>query len=105
MYLLQSSVLRTWAPRNGNALWRVWVQFSAMHSAPWSGNMKFISAGASVPGVFWKTMRTPSTVSSVPVAEISSVGAIRSPCARGIVLPSPLSMCPRGPGGTSMPNW
>ena len=67
--------------------------------------MKFISAGASVPGVFWKTMRTPSTSSSVPVTEISSVGPMRSPWARGMVLPRPQSMCPNGPGVTSMPNW
>ena len=39
----------------------LWVQFSAVHSQPWSGKKKFISAGASVSGVIWNTMRTPST--------------------------------------------
>ena len=82
MYLLQLSVSRACAPRNGSVLCIVWVQFSAMQSAPRSGNMKFISAGASVPGVFWNTTRTPSSTSSVPVSAISSVGATRSGCAR-----------------------
>ena len=34
-----------------------------MHSALWPGKKKFISAGASVPGVSWNTIRMPSTVS------------------------------------------
>ena len=55
----------------------MWVAFSAMHSARWSGKRKFISAGASVPGVSWKTIRTPSTVSSWPVWVMSTVGGIR----------------------------
>ena len=41
-------------------------QFSAMHSqppsSPRSGKKKFISAGASVSGVIWNTIRTPSTI-------------------------------------------
>ena len=44
------------------------VQFSAMHSQPRSGKKKFISAGASVSGVSWNTIRTPSTTNSSPVA-------------------------------------
>ena len=48
-----------------------------MHSARRSGKWKFISAGASVPGVIWKTIRTPSIVSSCPVRVTSLVGAIR----------------------------
>ena len=43
----------------------------------WSGKKKFISTGHSVPGVIWKRMRTPSSVSSWPVCVISRVGAIR----------------------------
>ena len=40
-------------------------QFSAMHSQPVGrGKKKFISAGASVSGVSWNTIRTPSTTSS-----------------------------------------
>ena len=51
------------------------MAFSAMHSARWSGKWKFISAGASVPGVIWNTIRTPSMTSSWPVWVMSSVGA------------------------------
>ena len=76
MYLLQPKASRTWAPRGVKMLCIVWVQFSAMHNTRMSGNRKFISAGASPPGVFWKTTRIPSISSSVPVSEISSVGAI-----------------------------
>ncbi len=47
-----------------------------MHSARCSGKKKFISAGASVPGVIWNTMRMPSTVSSCPVRAMSTVGGI-----------------------------
>jgi hypothetical protein len=35
-----------------------------------------ISAGASMPGAIWKTIRTPSTVSSCPVVVMTSVGGI-----------------------------
>ena len=45
-------------------LWIVAMMFSAAQNALRSGNQVFISAGASVPGVFWNTIRTPSTVSS-----------------------------------------
>ena len=41
---------RTSAPRSVSRLCRLWVAFSAMHRARWSGKWKFISAGASVPG-------------------------------------------------------
>ena len=56
---------RTSAPRGVSTLCRLWVAFSAMHSARRSGKRKFISAGASVPGVSWKTISIPSTVSSL----------------------------------------
>ena len=84
-------------------LWNVAVQFSAMHSARWSGNRKFISAGASVPGVIWNSIRTPSTTSSEPVAPTSSVGAIRPKVPSGVVWPSPLPTSPCGPLGRRAP--
>ena len=45
-------------------LWMVPVMFSAAQKALNCGKYVFISAGASVPGVFWNTIFTPSTVSS-----------------------------------------
>ena len=53
------------------------TMFSAAQNALRSGNQVFISAGASVPGVFWNTIRTPSTVCSSMSATISMVGGIR----------------------------
>ena len=67
---------RTTAPRSVRRLCRLWVAFSAMHSARCSGKTKFISTGHSVPGVIWNRMSTPSSVSSWPVWVISSVGAM-----------------------------
>ena len=66
----------------------LWVAFSAMHRARRCGNRKFISAGASVPGVSWKTISMPSTVSRWPVSVTSSVGGIR------LTVPSE-AVCPR----------
>ena len=77
------------------------VAFSAMHRARMSGKQKFISAGASVPGVLWKTMRTPSSTSSWPVCVISSVGAIRPILPVEPPGPSPIPKVPRGPFATS----
>ena len=91
MYVDQASALRACAPRIGTRLCMVCEQFSAMHSQPWSGKKKFISAGASVSGVNWNSMRTPSTSSSWPVAVMSSVGAIRPGIANGMAVPRPLS--------------
>ena len=50
---------------------RVGRVLSHPHGAK-SGKYVFISAGASVPGVIWNTMRTPSMVTSSPVFVISS---------------------------------
>ena len=52
------------------------VTFSAAQNALNCGNQVFISAGASVPGVFWNTIRTPSTVSSSVAPATVRVGAI-----------------------------
>jgi hypothetical protein len=67
-----------------------------MHSARRSGKQKFISAGASVPGVIWKTIRTPSTVSTWPVRVMSTVGAIRPTAPPEVAIPSPVLTCPVG---------
>ncbi len=105
MYFDHFSESRMSAPRMGTRLCMLWVQFSAVHNQPWSGKKKFISAGASASGVIWNTTRTPSTTSSVPVAQISSVGAIRPAGHSGIALPRPQSTCCLGPAGSSGPNW
>ncbi len=106
MYFDQASESRTWAPRIGTRLCIVCVQFSARHSQRRSGKWKCISAGASDCGVFWKTMRIPSTTISWPVVVIEWVGAISPIGPRsGMPLPSPQSTWPRGPGGRVTPNW
>jgi hypothetical protein len=79
------------------------VAFSAMHRARRSGKWKFISAGASVPGVSWNTMRTPSSVSSCPVRVMSTVGGISETVPVDVVVPRPAPTCPVGPLGSSAP--
>lgn len=79
------------------------VAFSAMHRARRSGKKKFISEGASVSGVIWKTIRTPSTVSSWPVRVMSSVGGTRVIVPVDVVMPSPAPICPVGPFLSSAP--
>ena len=79
------------------------MAFSAMHSARRSGNRKFISTGHSVPGVIWKRMSTPSSVSSWPVWVISSVGGISPTVPTEVVWPSPAPIWPAGPFGSLAP--
>ena len=79
------------------------MAFSAMHSARRSGKRKFISAGASVSGVSWNTMRTPSTVTSWPVWVMSTVGGISVTVPVEVALPRPAPTCPVGPFGSSAP--
>ena len=74
-----------------------------MHSARRSGKRKFISAGASVFGVSWNTMRMPSTVTSWPVWVMSIVGAINVTVPVDVVWPRPAPTCPVGPFGSSAP--
>ena len=62
-----------------------------------------ISAGASVPGAIWKTIRTPSTVSSCPVVVMSSVGAIRVTVPVDVVCPRPAPTWPCGPRASAAP--
>jgi hypothetical protein len=71
--------------------------FSAVHSARNCGENTFISAGASVPGVSWKRVRTPSTVNSCPVWVTSIVGAISEISPVDVVCPSPAPTWPSGP--------
>jgi NADPH-dependent 2,4-dienoyl-CoA reductase/sulfur reductase-like enzyme len=61
---LVDSALRTSAPRAGSRLCIVALAFSAMNKARIFGRKKFISDGASVPGVTWNTIVTPSIVIS-----------------------------------------
>lgn len=84
-------------------LCRLWVAFSAMHSARWSGSRKFISDGASVPGVIWKTNRTPSTVSVCPVWVTSIVAGSSAGVPVEAVKPSPMPTSPAGPRSRFMP--
>jgi hypothetical protein len=67
----------------GSALGGLWVTFSARLRARRSGKWKFISAGASVAGVSWKTIRTPSRVPSWPVRVMSSGGEQADRAVRG----------------------
>ena len=94
---------RTCAPRRVRRLCRLWVAFSARQSARWSGKKKFISAGHSVPGVFWNTMRTPSSTSSCPVRVMSSVGAIRPTVPVEGAGPSPMPNVPLAPLASATP--
>ncbi len=73
------------------------MAFSAMHSARLSGRKKLNSAGHSVPGVFWNTMRTPSRTSSWPVWLMMTVGAMRSTVPVETLAPSPMPSVPVGP--------
>ncbi len=70
------------------------MTFSARHNARLSGKWKFISDGASVPGVIWKAIRTPSRVSCWPVWVMSRVGAIRPTVPVEVPGPSPTPMVP-----------
>ncbi len=81
----------------------LWVAFSARHSARRSGKRKFISEGASVPGVSWKTIRTPSTVSSCPVRVMSTVGGISVTVPVEVVMPRPAPIWPSGAFGRRSP--
>jgi len=74
-----------------------------MHSARRSGNKKFISAGASVPGVSWNSISTPSTVSCWPVCVISAVGGISDTVPVEVVMPSPAPIWPSGDLASSAP--
>ena len=86
-------------------LWMVPVMFSAAQKALNCGNQVFISAGASVPGVFWNTIRTPSMVSSSTLPSMMRVGAIRVTAPTGVVLPMAWSTCPCGECGRKEPYW
>ena len=79
------------------------MAFSAMHSARRSGKRKFISTGHSVPGVIWKRISTPSSVSSWPVWVISSVGGMSPIEPSEVVWPRPAPICPRGPFSSCAP--
>ena len=74
-----------------------------MHRALDSGRKKQYSAGASAPGVYWNTNRTPSMSISWPVRSTMSVGgnsAIDPVLVEG---PNPAPTEPSGPGGTALP--
>ena len=73
------------------------MAFSATQSAAWSAKKKFISAGASVPGVSWNSMVTPSRTSTWPVWVTSRVGAMRPTGPSDAAWPSPQPIWPAGP--------
>ena len=81
----------------------VLVEFSAIHIALNCGKYVFISAGASVPGVIWNTIFTPSTVISVPVFFTSSLGTISVTVPVDVVCPSPPFTPPRSSRGSKAP--
>lgn len=67
------------------------------------GKRKFISDGASVPGVSWKTIRTPSTVSCCPVSVMSTVGGMRPIVPVEVPWPRPTPIWPSGAFGRPTP--
>ena len=77
-------------------LWIVPVTFSAAQNALNCGNQVFISTGASVSGVFWNTIFTPSSVISSKSLEISRFGAIRPTEPAATFLPMDWSTWPNG---------
>ena len=64
-----------------------------------------ISAGASVSGVSWKIISTPSMVCSSMASLMTCVGGISVTVPREVTLPRPASTWPRGPFGSRAPNW
>jgi hypothetical protein len=56
-----------------------------------------------VPGVIWKIMWIPSTISSCPVRVMSTVGGIRETDPSEVVCPRPVPTWPQGPLGSSAP--
>jgi hypothetical protein len=81
------------------------VTFSAIHSALYSGIQVFISRGASVLGVYWNTIGTPSTSNSSISSETKRVGAIRPVAPAGMRWPNPYVTKPCWPEGSSRPYW
>ncbi|MNH35582.1 hypothetical protein D3C79_962820 [compost metagenome] len=80
--------------------------FSAMPRALNCGRYRFISAGASVPGVNWNSSSMPATVRVSYGLLIRSLGSIRvmlPPVANA--LPIPVSTWPWAPRGRYRPNW
>ena len=64
-----------------------------------------ISAGASVSGVSWNTISTPS-MRCVSIGSLTMrVGGMRVTVPREVALPRPVSTWPRGPLGNVGPNW
>ena len=76
-----------------------------MNTARTCGRWKFISAGASVPGVSWNTMVTSPTVISWPVWVIRSVGAISDKVPADGRGPRPEVISPWAEHGKVWPNW
>ncbi|MCY1432934.1 hypothetical protein D9M71_489510 [compost metagenome] len=82
------------------------VAFSAMHKARNCGRYRFISAGASVPGVNWNSTSRPAMVRVCSSLSIRSVGGIRVTVPPlGVLLPRPASTWPFSPRGSRLPNW
>ena len=86
-------------------LWMVPVMFSAPQKAFHSGNQVFISPGASVSGVFWKTILTPSMVISSKSLRISTLGGIRPVLPLATFLPIDWSTWPKGLRASRVPYW
>ncbi|MNN25235.1 hypothetical protein D3C81_1386980 [compost metagenome] len=79
------------------------VVFSAIHMALNCGNQVFISAGASVPGVSWNTIFTPSITISCPSLAIVSVGGSRVTVPGAPRMPRPPASRPCGWIGSEAP--
>ena len=84
----------------------VLVAFSARFSTRCFGRKRCISAGASVAGVSWNTIGTPSIVCVSIGCVIDIVGAMtdRPGAPTPSILPNPASTEPRSPRGNDVPN-
>ena len=75
------------------------------HSGREAEELKVLLDGASVPGVFWKTILTPSTVSSSISSSMTMVGAISVTLPAATFWARPWPAWPKGLAGSRMPYW
>ncbi|MNF02959.1 hypothetical protein D3C76_1280060 [compost metagenome] len=75
-------------------MWMVPVMFSAAQKALNCGNQVFISAGASVPGVLWNSISTPSMVTVSKACLMVRLGAIKPRLPLAAFLPMAMSTWP-----------
>ena len=90
-YSAHTRLSRTRAPLGVSTLCIDTLAFSARSSTWKSGSQTFISAGASVPGVIWNSILTPSTSTVWPVWSMVTLGgaSVCVPSATDWPMPEP----------------